>query len=191
MKAILKHAWRAALLDRSVYNEWMYNSAATADAALIVIGVALANVVAEIVAGRSLSLDLITIILQTVISALAGWIFLAVATWFAGTKMFHGYGDMQSVIRMQGLAYLPNVLGAVALVLAGLGVFPVGVLRAVTLAGYIWYLVAATVGTSVALSLKNRDAGLAVLVGAAILYLFDLLIRGSFSGISRAFGSLN
>lgn len=182
MNDILQRAWRAAQLQRSAFGDWLFSPSATGDAALLVIAVAAVQLVAAVVFGGGLGLSIVTIAIQVILSALAGWVFLAVATWFVGTRWFNGSGDMQSVLRLQGLAYLPNVLGAAAYV-TSLG-------AVVALAGLLWYLVVAVVGTSIALSQQTRDAALSVVVGAAILFLIQALFGAGFGAVGAAFGAL-
>ncbi len=178
MKPILQQAWRAATLDRRAFGEWLFGSHATGDAALIVIGVAVVRFVVQVFsegAFGALVLGLVT----TSINALAGWVFLAVATWFAGTRLFEGVGDWQTVLRMHGLAYLPNILGALLVVGGQIGSWAL-------IVGYLWHLVAAVVGTSVGLSLSRRNAALSVAIGAAILFIIEIFIRGAFTGVGAA-----
>lgn len=182
MKPILQQAWRAATLDRRAFGEWLFGSHATGDAALIVIGVAVVRFVVQVFfegAFGALVLGLVT----TSINALAGWVFLAVATWFVGTRLFEGVGDWQTVLRMHGLAYLPNILGVLTIVGGTVGAWSI-------IVGYIWFLVAAVVGTSVGLSLSRRNAALAVAIGAAILFIIETLIGAAFTGVGAAVGAL-
>lgn len=182
MKPILQQAWRAATLDRSAFGEWMFGSSATGDAALIVIGVALVRFVVLFAVSAQFS-TLVLGIITTAINALAGWVFLSVATWFAGTKIFDGVGDWQTVLRMHGLAYLPNIVSTLSAVPGAVGNWSI-------IIGYVWFLVAAVVGTSVGLSLNTRDATLSVLIGAAILFIIETLLGGVFFGVGQAVGGL-
>lgn len=182
MKPILQQAWKAATLDRRAFGEWMYGSSATGDAALIVIGVALARYLVGAIAGGAFG-SLVVGVITTAISALAGWVFLAVATWFAGTKLFEGTGDWQTVLRMHGLAFFANIVGVLAVLPGVIGNWSI-------IVGYVWFLVAAVVGTSVGLSLKTRDAALSVLIGAAILFFIETLLGGIFFGVGSAVSGL-
>lgn len=167
------------MFDRKPFNEWLFDGAATADAAVLVIAVVAARVlVAALVGG--VGAGALTIIVPAVIQGLAGWVFLGATSWFAGTRLFGGSGDWQTVIRVQGLAYLPNILGAGAVLIGGVGAW-------LSVVGYLWYLAAATLGTAIALSLELKNAVLSVLTGAGILLLIDLLLQGTFTGIGSAF----
>jgi hypothetical protein len=183
VKPILHQAWRAATLDRRAFGDWMFSASANGDAAMLVIGVAIVRWLVGMVASGRLGLDVIGLV-NEIISTLASWVFLAGASWFVGTRLFGGVGDWQTVLRLQGLAYLPNVLVVLALFGGPVGVW------APTVAT-VWYLVAAVVGTSVALSLKTRDAVLSVLIGAAVVVVIRTLISGTFAGVGAAFRSIN
>lgn len=182
MKPIVQQAWRAATLDRRAFGEWLFGASATGDAALIVIGVALVRFLVLVVATGDYGV-LVLGTITSAINALAGWVFLAVATWFAGTKIFDGVGDWQTVLRMHGLAYLPNLLSVLSVVSGPVGNWSI-------IIGYVWFLVAAIVGTSVGLSLDRKNATLAVLIGAAILFVIETLIGAAFTGVGAAVGGL-
>jgi hypothetical protein len=164
---MIRRAWRAALFDRKAHDEVLYDSSATADAALLVAGVAL--VVSVVGSLGSLSLFNVTVWLSAIISGLAGWLFLAVATWFVGTRLFQGTGDMQTVMRLQGFCALPLLLGAAGTVHVLL-----------PLAGALWYLAATVVATAVALGVSTRNAALSVLAGAAVIALVGAIFRFPF-----------
>ena len=182
MKPILQQAWRATTLDRRAFGEWLFGSSATGDAALIVIGVGLVRFIVLVLASGDFGALVIGVV-TTAINALAGWVFLAVATWFAATRLFDGVGDWQTVLRMHGLAYFANIVSVLSVVRGSIGNWSI-------IIGYVWFLIAATVGTSVGLSLKTRDAALSVLIGAAILYVIELLFSGAFFGVSQAVSGL-
>jgi hypothetical protein len=182
VRPILEQAWRGATLDRRAFGEWMFGASATGDAAIVVIGVALVRFLVVVIASGSFG-ALVLGVITTAINALAGWVFLALATWFAGTKLFDGVGDWQTVLRMHGLAYLPNIVSVLSVVSGPVGNWSI-------IIGYVWFLIAAVVGTSVGLSLNTRDATLSVLIGAAILYFIETLFNGAFFGISQAISGL-
>jgi hypothetical protein len=188
MRAILQQAWRAATLDRRAFGDWLYSSSATGDAALLVVGVMLAQWIAVTIGiligdGGLGALDLVGL-LSFAISALAEWFFLGAATWFAGTRLFGGSGDWQGVLRLHGLAYLPRVLSVLVVVGGSVAAWA-------PVVGYVWHLVALVVASAVALSLKTRDAVLSVLIGAAIIFAIRFLISGTFGVVGGLFGGLN
>jgi hypothetical protein len=174
MTSVLLRSVRASLFDRRPHGEALYESSATADAALLVAAVSGASfLIAAVRAGTRNPVDLVLGLIPAAIFGLAGWLFLAVATWFAGSRLFRGSGDAQMVMRVHGLAYLPNLAGALG-----------GAAAAV---GSLWSLAAAAVGTAVAMSLTTRDGALSVLIGAAALFVFGLIFRLPFLALGSIF----
>lgn len=168
---MLRRAVRAALFDRRALGEVLFDASATADAALLVAGVSL--VVAIISTLGSFSIFNLTAWLSAIIGGLAGWLFLAVATWFVGTRLFQGSGDMQTVMRLQGYCALPLLLGGIGGLIGGAG-------AALAVIGLLWYLAAAVVATSEALSFSVRNATVSVLAGAAVVALVGAIFRFPF-----------
>lgn len=164
MSALLTRSVRASLFNRSVHDEVRYEQDATADAAMIVVGVSVVSfVVASIIFGRFSLSGLVLGLIQAAVLGLAQWLFLGLATWFVGTRLFGGEGDMQIVLRAHGLVYLPLLLaifGSVGAVVA-----------------QVWLLAAASVATSAALTVDVRRGAFSVLTGAAILAVVSLLFR--------------
>ncbi len=161
---MIQRAVRAALFDRRAYDAAFFDADATADAVMLVGGVHGVVYLVQSFVFAGFSFRLVEGLLAAIISGLASWLFLAVAVWFAGTRLFRGAAQMQTVIRLHGFAVLPLLLG----------VFAAPVL---VIAGVVWYLAALVIATSVALSLSLRDAALSVLVGYAILFLVGLVFR--------------
>jgi hypothetical protein len=165
---ILGRGFRAALFDRKAYNQILFERSATADAVLLVAGVT--GVVFLAFAVRSgFRVDFVTGLLEVMIGGLAQWLFLALAVWFAATRLFKGGGDPQTIMRVHGYAHLPLLLTALG-----------GPLRIV---GVIWFLAALVVATSVGSNLEIRLALPAVLVGYAILFLVGLVFRAPFLAV--------
>lgn len=172
---------RSSLLDRNTLVRATFEPDATADAVVVVGAVAGVVYLLQVFAvGVALQFRLLEGLLSSVVSGLASWLLLAVATWFAGTRMFRGEAQMQTVMRTHGLVHLPLLLTA----------FAVGgtVGQLVALAGLVWFLAALVVATQVALNLSPRDAGLSVLVGYAILFLVGLLFRFPFLALQGVVG---
>lgn len=168
---MLRRAVRAALFDRKAFGEVLFDASATADAALLVAGVSLT---VGIVSGLGdFSLFDVAAWLSAIIGGLAGWLFLAVATWFVGTRLFQGSGDMQTVMRLQGYCALPLLLGGIGGLIGGAG-------PALALVGLLWYLAATVVATSEALTFSIRNAVVSVLVGAAVVVLIGAIFRFPF-----------
>lgn len=179
MGPIFQRALRAAMFDRRTFDEVSGERSATADSVVLVAAVAAVVSVASF--ARFGLTGLVSVLLQSIITNLAGWLFLAVATWFAGTRLFRPPGDYrrdfdhaQAIMRVQGVAYLPVVLAVVPAVLDGIGVVAGAI-------GTLWYLAAASYGTAVALDIRPFEGGIAVLLGAAGLYLLQILVRAPFA----------
>ncbi len=179
MGPIFQRALRAAMFDRRIFDEVVWERSATADAVVLVAIVsAVVSVASAFRAGLAVA---ISVTLQSVITDVAGWLFLAVATWWAGSRLFRPAGDhrrdfdhAQAVMRVQGMAYLPVVLAATPAIVNGSGVIA-GVV------GTVWYLAAAAFGTAVALDIKPFQGGVAVVLGAAGLFLLQMLVRAPFA----------
>ncbi len=177
MGPIFRRALRAAVFDRRTFDDVAWDRSATADAVVLVAAVsAIVSVVSGIRFGFA---NLVSIILSALVADVAGWLFLAVATWLAGTRLFlqpadprRGFEHAQSLMRVQGVAYLPVVLAAVP---GG------GVALVAGTVGLLWYLGAASVGTAVALGVRTWEGVLSVLIGAAGLYLLGLVARAPFA----------
>lgn len=174
MKDIFRRALRAATFDRKTFVEALWEHSATADAALLVVVVsAFVAVVNAIRFGYGIT-SMVSGVLSFAIYSLAAWLFLAIATWFVGSRLFTPAGDSrrrfeaaQMMLRMHGLAFLPVALSV-------FGGF-------VALAGQLWYLAAAALGTSVALDSKAWEGGIAVLLGAAVMALIRVLLGAPFA----------
>jgi hypothetical protein len=91
---------------------------------------------------------------------LAGWLFLSFAIWLMGTRLLKGSSDPQTMIRATGFASLPLLLGAV-----GFG-----------WVGFLWHLAILVLVASVVLGLRWVEAGAAVGLGAALIYLIQTLL---------------
>lgn len=170
MSELLQRSLRASLFNRRAHDEVRYEGDATADAALIVIAVTATSFLIRFFLTRGFDVsNLVLGLIQASISGLAQWLFLGLATWFVGTRLFGGQGDMQMVLRTHGLVYLPLLLavfGTTAAVVA-----------------QVWVLAAAAVATSEALSFDTRKGAFSVLTGAAILFVIGLIFRAPFFGI--------
>lgn len=174
MADIFRRAARAALFDRRPFQQALWESSATADAALIVITVGgLVALVGSLRAGFGPT-GLITVVVGSVVSTLAAWLVLALATWFVGSRLFtpadssaRRFEEVQTMLKMHGLAFLPVLLS----VFGGLG----------ATGGVLWYLAAASLGTSVALDVRIHEGVIAVLLGAAVVAVFNTLLGAPFA----------
>lgn len=183
MGPIFQRALRAARFDRRVFDETRWDANATADAVVLVAAISLVVFLARVIGSGFDIADYVALALNVVISNVAGWLLLAVATWFAASRIFKPEGDYwrrfeqtQALMRVHGIAYLPMVLGAL--------VFVNPILSAV---GSLWYFAAAGVGTAEVMDIKTRDGLIGVLIGAVILFIFQLIFRFPFAFFSAFF----
>jgi hypothetical protein len=155
----LRRAVRVALFNRNATAGLTWDEAATADAVLIVAAVAVLTALVRLL--RVGAFDLILLI-ETAIYAVARWIIIAVAVWFAATRLFRSSGSMQTMMRAAGFASLPLILEVV----------PYG-----AIVGVVWFLAALVVATSEAMDLDLKTAAASVLIGAAAVALLQLIFR--------------
>jgi hypothetical protein len=155
----LRRAVRVALFNRSATAESTWDEAATADAVLIVASVAAVTALVRLL--RVGAFDLLLLV-ETAIYAVARWIIVALAVWFAATRLFHSTSSTQTMMQAAGFASLPLVLEVV----------PYG-----AIVGVVWYLAALLVATMEAMDLDLKAAAASVLIGAAVVALIQLLFR--------------
>lgn len=171
MRDLLTRAVRAATFDRRTFDEVMWERNATADAVLLIAAISALRVLWDGIRLGVGASRIVGFLVERVITDVAGWLFLAVATWFIASRMFRPGDDhrrrfehAQTVMRVQGIAYLPMILAVFASV-SGL----------ISAAGQIWYLAAAAFGTAVALDLKPLQGAVSVVLGMAVLFIFRSL----------------
>ena len=175
MQKILSRAFRGAMLDRKAFAEVFWDDDATADGVIVVAVVAAASFVIVAMTRASVSLGSIPALLQTTVSAVASWLILAAATWFAATKMFKTGGGIQTMMATHGLAYLPTIAF----------VIPIAIVPVI---GLVWYIAVLTKATQEAVSTTTKTAFLAVLVGFAFMLMIQAIFRLPFTAASALFG---
>lgn len=175
MKKIFSRAVRGAMLDRKAFAEVFWDDDATADGVIVVASVAAASFVIVALTRASVSIGSIPALLQTAISAVASWLILAAATWFAATRLFKTGGGIQTMMATHGLAYLPTIAFVV----------PVAIVPVV---GLVWYVAVLTRATQEAVSSDTKVAFLAVLVGFAFMLIVQAIFRLPFTAASALFG---
>ncbi len=180
MGPIFQRALRAARFDKSVFDDVRWDGNATADAVVLVAVVSLTVFAGRFIGQGFGAASFLTAALNVVISNVAGWLFLAVATWFAASRIFKPEGDYwrrfeqtQAIMRVHGIAYLPMILGA-ALEFSAIA----------AAVGSLWYFAAAGVGTAQAMDMKLRDGIIGVILGAAILFIIQTILRFPFAFFS-------
>ena len=175
MQKIFSRAFRGAMLDRKAFAEVFWDDDATADGVIVVAVVAAASFVTVAMTRASVSLGSIPALLQTTVSAVASWLILAAATWFAATKMFKTGGGIQTTMATHGLAYLPTITF----------VIPIAIVPVI---GLVWYIAVLTRATQEAVSTTTKTAFLAVLVGFAFMLMIQAIFRLPFTAASALFG---
>ena len=165
MESVQK-ALRLTLFDQRTTRQVMFEHGATADAVMIVAGVyAIVILVGSL--GRG-SFDLLGL-LEGVIRGVAGWLFLSFAIWLMGTKLIKGNAEPQTLIRTAGFASLPLLLSSLTFIWSALG-----------LVGFIWHLALLVLVAKVVLGLRWIEAGAAVGLGWALIFLIQTLLGATF-----------
>lgn len=174
MRDVLNRAMRAAIFDRRTMDEAMWERNTTADAVLLIAGISALRVLWRAFSSSFGVTSLISSLIRTAVSDVAGWLFLAVVTWFIGSRLFtpgesfrRGFEHSQTMMRVHGITYLPMILAVFG-----------GIVGAV---GQLWYLAAAAVGTSVALDVKLPQGVVSLILGMAGLFLFRTLFSLPFA----------
>lgn len=181
MKKIFGRAWRGALLKRNAFQEVYWDNDATADGVIVVAAVQVVLLLAAMTfgalglaqAGEVLDFrwgQIITGLIQTMVYGVAGWLVLAAATWLAATKIFKQAGNIQTVMAMHGLAYLPLLATLIPFIYADV-------------IAIIWYLVVVVFATREAIESNTKYASLSVLVGYAVLAILGSIFGGVFAAV--------
>jgi hypothetical protein len=157
----LQRAARLSGFDRRVATELMFDTAAMGDAVLLVAAVHLAIGLGISIRGGFF--DIVSL-LTAAIYGVAGWLILSFAIWLMGTKVLKGTGDVQALMRGAGFGTLPLLMAVVNL----------------GWVGTLWQLGILVVVTAVVLGLEFKEAVAAVLLGAALVLLIQLLFRAPF-----------
>jgi hypothetical protein len=170
MKKIFGRAWRGALLKRSAFQEVYWDNDATADGVIVVASVQVVLFASALLfSGVSLA-NLLTGLISTVVYGVASWLILAAVTWVAATKIFKQNGNIQLMMAMHGLAYLPLVVTLIPVLAA-------------SLIAIAWYLVVIVVATREAIESDTKYAALSVLVGYAVLAIIGSIFGGVFAAV--------
>jgi hypothetical protein len=171
---MFSRAGRAALLQRKPFTEAFFDTDAAADGAILVATVAAAVYVGTLARLGDMGRFSFPALLQILIASVASWLILAVATWFAASKLFGSGGRPQIMIALHGLAALPLLLETFGEAAGGL----------IAVAGLLWYLVVLVVATREASDLETKKAAVSVLIGFAAAVLVRALINAPFVAFS-------
>ncbi len=158
---IIRRAVGTSLLKRNSLLDIALDQRATADAALLVSGVAVIGYLWDVMRGVGFSLRLLVAVL---INSLMVWIIMAGITLLMGKVLFKTETSMSTVMRLQGFSYLPLVLTYLA--------------GPVALAGRVWFLVVLVVATNEALETVYWQAVVTVVASLAGLLVISQLFWG-------------
>lgn len=150
---VVRRAAQAALFRRGAFFDISLDHRATADAALLVSGVAAARYLWYVLAGWGFSVRLL---LSLVINAAMVWIMFAGLTLLVGKLVCPSETRMTTIMRLQGFCYLPLLLTPVNPALA--------------VAGRVWFAAVLVVATAEALETVYWRA--AAVVAGSLLGLF-------------------
>ncbi|MEX1003766.1 MAG: YIP1 family protein [Acidimicrobiia bacterium] len=175
MQKIFSRALRGAMLDRKAFAEVFWDDDATADGVIVVASVAVASFLIVALTRASVGIGSIPALLQAAISAVASWLILAAATWFAATRLFKTGGGIQTTMATHGLAYLPTIAFAI----------PIPIVPVI---GLVWYVAVLTRATQESVSSDTKTAFLAVLVGFAFMLMIQAIFQLPFTAASALFG---
>jgi hypothetical protein len=161
-RGLLERMRRAALLDRSLYNEVEHDESATTEALLVV-------VIAAVATGLGTALNPFEQgprhfgLVSEILTMLVNWVLWSYVTYFVGTRFFAGTATPGEMLRTLGFAMSPGALNV-------LGFIPClgGLIR---LAVFIWMLVAGVVAVREALDCDNARALGTVVVGWVVMLL--------------------
>ena len=163
-------------LDVSTFEEIEHDQAATGQAALLVIIVAIIAGLGSGIAASASDQTFISAFIGTLFSALIGWLIWSVVSWFVGTNFFGGQADIGEMLRVIGYAQAPQILGIIPCI---------GVLI-----GWIWSVIASFIAIRQGLDLDNTKALLTVVIGFIFVIIVYVVIGLVFGGLGLIFGAL-
>lgn len=151
----------AAMLDVATYEEVEADTTATAQAAGVVLLVAIAQAIGAIEAGVMAALGGLVV-------AFVGWLIWAGITYLVGDKMLGGTATWGELLRTLGFAQAPGVLYVLAII-------PVaGIL--ISLGVGIWILVAGVIAIRQALDFSTGKAILTAVIGWVVMFVAMMVV---------------
>ncbi len=159
---IIQRAMRMVKFDHTVYREIKDDPAATQQAGLIVLAVALVGAL-----GSAFTSNGFLMFLMSFIIAVLGWLLWSWVTMFVGTRMFGGQADFWQMARVLGYARIPSILSVFSLVPC------VGWI--LSLAGGILSLVLGVFAIRESMELTTEKAIITVVIGWIALMLLALI----------------
>lgn len=154
-RGMLERMKGAAMLDVDTYEEVEADTTATAQAAGVVLLVAVAQAIGSIEAG-------VMAAVAGMVMAFVGWLIWAAVTYVVGDKMLGGTATWGELLRTLGFAQAPGVLYVLMIIpvlgwILGLGVG-------------IWILVAGIIAIRQALDFSTGKAILTAVIGWFIMF---------------------
>jgi hypothetical protein len=173
-RSIIDRMRGAATLDIATYEEVEADTSATGQAAIVVIISAIASAIGAMGPGGPS-------VVGVLIGSLISWLLWAGITYVIGDKIFGGTATWGELLRTLGFAQSPRIL----LVLGIIPVFGYLVWFAVA----AWVLVAGIIAIRQALDFSTQKALLTALIGWAIVYVAQWLLRdiGDFGAMTPGF----
>jgi len=158
---------RAARLEVDLYEEVERDTAATSQALLVVVIVAVATGIGAALAPGARQ-GLIAALLGGVIASVIGWLAWSIVTYWIGTAVFHGTATSGELLRTIGFAQAPGVLRIFSFVpvLGGL----------INLVTFVWMAVAGVIAVRQALDFDTGKAIGTVLLGLLAYVVIFLVI---------------
>lgn len=162
---MLQQLIRAGRLDRTLYDELVFDDYATGNAVLIVAAVfGIPPLLASLT-----SLDGILVVLNSVLSGIIRWLLTAVVVWAMATKVFESErSNVQTTVRLVGfahVAFLPATLSAFAPDLRSL----------LTLVSLVWFFFGLRTVAQILFDLEPQHAMATAAVGVAAWWVLALL----------------
>ncbi len=178
MLRIAQNAGRALRLDRRLYERLLYDSAATADAMLIVLVAGVVPVLIGVALGRIGLVGIPLFAVRQGVTHLIGWLVGAGALHLIATKAFGSYGPWPSGLALSGYAYVPFVLVSVAtpLVANPFDGVTTAVELLVRMVGVLWFAAGLNRVADVAYDLPPQRSTLAAGLAVVAWWIVTLII---------------
>jgi hypothetical protein len=154
---MLDRIMRAARLDKRLYTEVFFDSAATGDAVLLVTGIYAAIYLALVIGSNLVGFSVVAFI-GIMLSGLIGWLIVSGGLWLAGTKIFDGSSRGSTVIRLTGFSHAPLTLLVAAPFVGSI------LTDVVVAAALIWFVAAIASAAQVLFDFDTRKS-----LGSALL----------------------
>lgn len=169
---------RAMRLDKDFFEEVEHDTSYNQDALWVVIIVsiigAIGSFLGSLFLGRSIGSAIGGMIVSLILAIAGYFIWVFVAHWI-GTALFKGTGDRGEVQRAFGFAYSPQVLNILSFIPCVGGL--------ISLAAWIWSVVAGFIAIRQSLDQDNTNAALTVIVSAIVVFVITAVISGIFAAM--------